>query len=56
MLCVVSRSEVVVSDVVTPARAELDMLLLVVDTLVEVVAATGWDVVPVIGKVEEAVV
>jgi hypothetical protein len=56
MLCVVGGPEVVVSDVVTPARVELDILLLVVGTLVEVVAAIGWEVVPVIGRVEEAVV
>jgi hypothetical protein len=56
MLCVVGGPEVVVSDAVTPARVELDILLLVVGTLVEVVAAIGWEVVPVIGRVEEAVV
>lgn len=56
MLCVVSGPEVVVSDVVIPARVEWDILLLVVDNLVEVVAATGWEVVTVIGRVEEAVV
>jgi hypothetical protein len=56
MLCIASGPEVVVSDVVTPARVELDILLLVVDALVEVVAATGWEVVLVIGGVEEAVV
>jgi hypothetical protein len=34
----------------------LDIFLLVVDALVEVLVATSWEVVPVTGMVEEAVV